>query len=312
MLEQHVSQNFQREIVGIDHITLSVNDLKLAEQFYVGILGGKILFRIHDNQAKQEDDRTPQIAIAIANSPRIDLVLQTGKLSFPDSPRSRLAFQVRGEELRAWQVFLEKNGILTEGIKKEGFLGKASLYFNDPFGNPLELCASHFFDNLDIEITPHIPVTYLPEENSNVPDLLYRTYITYHQQRWELEIASRFHEAKKRFPEFFPCFELLEIPRHLLYSIHFQPLTGHANTLIEQNPTFPHQKLFKPIEKLWGEDGINDLDRLWLKFPTQLSLSPPKPSWTTKFGKLLLEFSAMELKPIETLSPQQKSETLHF
>jgi catechol 2,3-dioxygenase-like lactoylglutathione lyase family enzyme len=307
MLEQHVSQNFQRKIVGIDRITLLVNDLKLAEQFYVEILGGKILFRVYENQMQGENHQNPQIAVAIANSPRIDLVLQSGKPSLSDSPRSRLAFQVRGEELRAWQVFLEKNGILTEGIKKKEFLGKASLYFDDPFGNPLELCASHFFDDIDTELTQQIPVSYLPEEIFDNPSSLYQTYIIYYQQRWELEIVSRFHEAKKRFPEFFPCFELLEIPQQrLLYSIHFQPLTGRANTLVEQNPTFPHQKLFKSIEKLWEEDGINDLDRLFLKYPTQLSLLPPKPLWTTKFSKLLLEFSSMELKPIETLLSQQK------
>jgi len=312
MLVQHGSHNFQREILGIDRITLPVQDLKLAEQFYVGILGGRTLFRVYENQVKEEDDRPPQIAIAIADSLRIDLVLQTGKPSLPDFPRSRLAFQVRREELRSWQVFLETNGILTEGIKQDEISGKTFLDFNDPFGNQLQLSASHWFDDFDTDLMQHIPVSYLSEEITNSSSRLYQTYLIYHRQRWESEIVSRFHEAKKRFPEFFPCFELLEIPKQrLLYSIYFQPLTERANTLIEQNPTFPHEKLFQPIEKLWGEDGLDDLDRLFLNFPTQLSLLLPKPAWTTKFGKLLLEFSVMELKPIETLLPQQKSEALH-
>lgn len=310
MLKQHYSHNFQREIVGVDRITLPVSNLKLAEQFYVGVLGGRTLFRIYDNQASEEDDRIPQIAIAIADSLRIDLVLQEKPFSL-NFPRSRLAFQVRGEELRLWQVFLEKNGILTEGIKQDEFSGKSFLDFNDPFGNQLELCAIDWFDDFDTDLKQHIPASYLSEESPNSPSLLYQTYLIYHQQRWELEIVSRFHESKKRFPEFFPCFELLQIPRRkLFYSIYFYPLTERANVSIEQNPSFPHTKEFKPIETLWGEDGINELDKLFLSFPTQLSLLPPKPSWKTKFGKLLLEFSTMELQPIETLLTQQQSKTL--
>jgi len=99
--------------------------------------------------------------------------------------------------------------------------------------------------------------------------------LSFYCQRWEQEIYHRFREAKKRFPEFFPCFELKPSITGLQYSIHFQPLTKHAEALISNNPFFPHHEEFKPIEQLWC-NGQSELDILFASFPTQLALEPPK------------------------------------
>ncbi|MBE9125955.1 MULTISPECIES: hypothetical protein [unclassified Coleofasciculus] len=105
---------------------------------------------------------------------------------------------------------------------------------------------------------------------------------------WEKDIYNRFRESKKRFPEFFPCFKLKNHPvAGLCYSIHFQPLTQHAQALIGNAPRFPHQEEFKPIEKLWNEFGQSELDILFEHFPTQLALKPPKPEWWKVFLGLI-------------------------
>lgn len=78
-----------------------------------------------------------------------------------------------------------------------------------------------------------------------------RTSWRFYHQRWEQEVYNRFQEARKRFPEFFPCFDLkYDLIEGLQYSIHFKPLTKHAEALISNAPLFPIQEKFKPIKQL--------------------------------------------------------------
>lgn len=105
------------------------------------------------------------------------------------------------------------------------------------------------------------------------------TSLIFYHQRWQQEIYSRFQEARKRFPEFFPCFELKYSPEGLEYSIHFKPLTRHAEDLTCQAPLFSTHEEFKPIEQLWSEDGQSELDIIFERFPTQLALQSRKEQW---------------------------------
>ena len=116
-------------------------------------------------------------------------------------------------------------------------------------------------------------------------------------QRWQQDIYNRFQEAKKRFPEFFPCFELkYGSAARLQYSIHFQPLTGYAKALIQSRPDFPHQEQYKPIEQLWDASGQSELDRLFERFPTQQVLKPSRRSLEELCQEWLKEnFSALKL-----------------
>lgn len=115
--------------------------------------------------------------------------------------------------------------------------------------------------------------------------------LVFYHQRWEQEIYNRFREARKRFPEFFPCFELKYNPvEGLQYSIHFKPLTEHASSLTRNAPLFPHHQEFKPIERLWHSDGQSELDIIFDHFPTQLALDPPKQPWGARLWELLLGF----------------------
>ena len=279
MIEQRDPKSLLNErLAGIDHITIPVKDLEVAEQFYAGVLGGEVVFRGDSSWVTPGgQEPTPHISVIIGNSPKLNLFLQDCGQPLAHQGNPHIAFQVKGEDLIEWQIFLHSNGIPTDGPRRMGPPGQASLYFDDPFGNHLELCAD------------------VPNRSLNVNNASLVSY----QQRWEGEIANRFREAKKRFPEFFPCFELLESPgTGLQYSIHFEPLTGHAKALTEQTPLFPHQKEFKPIEKLWHEDGSSELDILFERFPTQLALLPPKQPWGTRLWELLLGLvhQGMELK----------------
>jgi hypothetical protein len=104
------------------------------------------------------------------------------------------------------------------------------------------------------------------------------------RKRWERDIYNRFKEARERFPEFFPCFEIRNYPvNRLYYSIHFKPLTQYAERLTRHTPDFPHTETFKPIEMLWDEGGKSELDRLFARFPTQRSLKPAKQNWANHF-----------------------------
>ncbi len=114
------------------------------------------------------------------------------------------------------------------------------------------------------------------------------TPLSFYHQRWKQEIYNRFREARKRFPEFFPCFELkYNLVEGLQYSIYFKPLTRYAETLTCNAPLFPNHKEFKPIKQLWNENGQSELDIIFERFPTQLALKPLKAPWWKTALKLV-------------------------
>jgi len=114
-------------------------------------------------------------------------------------------------------------------------------------------------------------------------------FISLYCKRWQQEVYNRFREARRRFPEFFPCFELREnSDAKLEYSIHFQPLTKYAKVLSSNNPLFPDREEFKPIEQLWNSEGKSQLDIIFEYYPTQLALKASKvPSWKLQLQELI-------------------------
>lgn len=126
---------------------------------------------------------------------------------------------------------------------------------------------------------------------NSASEILYR-------QLWEQKISQRFQEARQRYPEFFPCFELKESVKGLQYSIYFKPLTQYAQTLASNTSVFPHYQTFKPIEQLWQEDGQSELDRVFERFPTQIALELPKEPWGARCKQL---FSGLVDRGLELL-----------
>lgn len=259
MIEQSDLKGLVNKLTKTTYTTIPVNYLEMSK-LSGGFLDGQGMCSVNSGWAIPQQFQLSSHVSFIIGGP-IDLFSQTWK-----------------------QPHILSNGIPSNKLRLMEQLGQASPYLAS---NYFKLGANGLFSSFSGELPQRqasIVANNVPSYSLQVNNDLLLAY----QQRWEREIASRFRESKKRFPEFFPCFELLECPGHKLqYSIHFEPLTGHAKALIEQTPLFPYQKNFKPIEKLW-QDGSSELDIIFNQFPTQLALLPPRQSWRERMRELLL------------------------
>jgi len=79
------------------------------------------------------------ISVLLGGSTRVDLFLQNFGQAAPAQAHPHYAFTVRARDLRKWRARLEAMGVPTDGPLRLGPPGRASLYFNDSFGNHLEL-----------------------------------------------------------------------------------------------------------------------------------------------------------------------------
>jgi catechol 2,3-dioxygenase-like lactoylglutathione lyase family enzyme len=97
-----------------------------------------------------EAARGTHISVVFDGGPRLDL-FEYGEGQPPalaDHPH--LAFEVSPAELLTWRDKLEAAGVPTDGPRRLGPRGQASLYFNDPSGNHLELTALGFTGPLPV------------------------------------------------------------------------------------------------------------------------------------------------------------------
>ncbi len=144
--------SLQSIVSGIDHVTLPVGDLVIAERFYVGLLGAAVVdrvdedaFRAHrpDRVGELKNSRNSPLHLSVrfggAPGPRVDLFLQPVGQPEPALGHPHLAIGVDGAQLDGAKLALEEAGVVTDGPRRLGPPGQASLYFLDPFGNKLEL-----------------------------------------------------------------------------------------------------------------------------------------------------------------------------
>jgi catechol 2,3-dioxygenase-like lactoylglutathione lyase family enzyme len=80
----------------------------------------------------------------------VDLFLQSKGQPAPAQGHPHFAFRVAPGDMRRWKECLEARGIPTEGPLQLGFPGQASLYFNDPSGNHLEIVTHGFAEPIPI------------------------------------------------------------------------------------------------------------------------------------------------------------------
>jgi catechol 2,3-dioxygenase-like lactoylglutathione lyase family enzyme len=142
---QDIQNKVQAQVLGIDHLTLPVHDLDLAERFCTQVLGAKVTYRTERSRPM------PFIAIAIGNSPSIDLFLQPWGQPAANQPNPHLAFAVKGGDLLDLKQQLIAQYIPVAGPIRFGPPGHGSLYFQDPSGNHLELCARDFEGEVNLE-----------------------------------------------------------------------------------------------------------------------------------------------------------------
>ncbi|MEO8181032.1 MAG: VOC family protein [Deltaproteobacteria bacterium] len=138
-------------IEGFNHVTLPVHDLDVAERFYVGVLGAKLVrkfdretfLRFRPDRAHEADaDNSPlHLAVRFHDTPELDLFLQKNRNKPLPAPHPHLALSVDADQLDAFSQRLRVAGVPIDGPRRLGPPGQASVYFADPFGNTLELVA---------------------------------------------------------------------------------------------------------------------------------------------------------------------------
>jgi catechol 2,3-dioxygenase-like lactoylglutathione lyase family enzyme len=142
----------------LDHITLPVRDLDVAREFYCGLLGGAHLMRIDAAAlqrfgrppAERDGDGTYHDSVLLGGVTRIDLFLQREGQPGLTQGHPHVAFRVPPRDMPAWKRRLERAGVPTEGPLQLGYPGQASLYFNDPSGNHLEITCDGYAQDIPI------------------------------------------------------------------------------------------------------------------------------------------------------------------
>ena len=142
----------------VDHITIPVHDLAVARRFYCEVLGASYLMTVDDETLK-EHGRPPaanygegshHISVLLDGETRIDLFFQRSGQPSPGLGHPHYAFRVPAGEMLKWKSRLESRGVPTEGPLQLGPPGQASLYFNDPSGNHLELVTLGFTGSVEV------------------------------------------------------------------------------------------------------------------------------------------------------------------
>lgn len=131
----------------LDHITIPVHDLTAARRFYCEVLGAAYFMTV-DDETFRRFGRAPaadhgqgahHVSVFLGGVTRIDLFLQSKGQAAASLGHPHYAFEVSPRELSLWKRKLVSRGIPVEGPLQLGPPGQASLYFNDPFGNHLEI-----------------------------------------------------------------------------------------------------------------------------------------------------------------------------
>ncbi|AGC45559.1 glutathione transferase [Myxococcus stipitatus DSM 14675] len=136
-------------IAGFHHLTAPVDDLEVAERFYVGLLGAVLVrrldratfLRVRPDRASEVDASNSPLHLAVrwGAPPELHLFLQRERRKPVPPPHPHLAMQVAPEALDTFVQRLRAAGVPLDGPRRLGPPGQASVYFADPFGNTLEL-----------------------------------------------------------------------------------------------------------------------------------------------------------------------------
>ena len=113
-------------IRGLYEVAIKVRDLKTAEPFYRDVLGLEVGLR---------DTRRSWIFMRAGSEGMI--VLQ----EVADVPQQHFAFTVSEADLDAAAAELVRRGIPIEGPMVHEWIPARSIYFADPDGHDVELCA---------------------------------------------------------------------------------------------------------------------------------------------------------------------------
>ena len=91
-----------------------------------------------------ERNRAAHLSLAIGGGPRLDLFEYPMGKQQEHALHPHVAFLVAPGDLLAWKKQLLERGVIVAGPTRAGPPGQASFYFNDPFGNHLEMLTLGF------------------------------------------------------------------------------------------------------------------------------------------------------------------------
>ena len=114
-------------IRGVYEVAIKVRDLATSERFYTAVLGCEVGLR---------DPRRPWIFLRVGTEGMIVLQEDQG-----DWPQQHFAFTVAEQDIDAAAAELSRQGVATAGPMIHEWIPAKSLYFADPNGHDLELCA---------------------------------------------------------------------------------------------------------------------------------------------------------------------------
>lgn len=114
-------------IRGLYEVAVRVKDLAKAEAFYRDILGLDVGIR---------DERRKWIFLRAGEGGMIVLQEDAGTW-----PKEHFAFTIDDADIEAAATALQQRGVVVEGPVYHEWMPAKSLYFSDPDGHDLELCA---------------------------------------------------------------------------------------------------------------------------------------------------------------------------
>jgi catechol 2,3-dioxygenase-like lactoylglutathione lyase family enzyme len=147
---------FGPRVFALDHVTIPCRDLRVAEDFYVGLLRARVMLRIDESFLRKvgrfadADAGAIHTSIVFSGGPRLDLFIQPNGQPPALAGHPHHAFAIAPGAMLGWKRRLNDAGVPTFGPTRLGPPGQASLYFNDPFGNHLELVTRGFVPNISV------------------------------------------------------------------------------------------------------------------------------------------------------------------
>jgi catechol 2,3-dioxygenase-like lactoylglutathione lyase family enzyme len=148
---------------GLEHLTIAVSDLAKARRFYCDVLGGSLMMTVDDQflarygrpPAPNNGEGAHHLSVYLGGATRVDLFLQHAGRPAPALGHPHYAFAVPARDLPKWHRRLAAEGVPIDGPLRLGPPGQASIYFNDPFGNRLEITCLGFAGA--VEERPPVP-----------------------------------------------------------------------------------------------------------------------------------------------------------
>lgn len=156
---------------ALDHVTIPVRDLAIARKFYCDVLGAGYLMTVDDETfrrfgrppAANHGEGAHHLSVYLGGATRVDLFLQSTGQPEAMAGHPHFAFKVSPKGMRNWRNILKGLGIPFDGPIQLGPPGQASLYFNDPFGNHLEVTCFGYGEAIPVRPPVMAKLSWTPE-----------------------------------------------------------------------------------------------------------------------------------------------------